>query len=196
MAISLALGVTDHDRHAHLRAGTRWSDVNFWSPEPRSFRTLRPGEPFLFQAKAPVNLILGGGVFAHAADMPSSFAWEAFGEANGAPSLREMRARIARCRRDGTRGDFPFAARALVEPTFWPEETWFEPSTSFGRQIVGFEGLWHRRSEGPRALGGRGRPHRRVLRRSRRGVRPVRHATACPAPPRPRRVNDEEAFLA
>ena len=118
MTISLVLGVTDHDWLAHLRAGAPWSEVNFWSPKPRSFHALRPGELFLFKAKAPVNLIVGGGVFAHAADMPSSLAREAFGEADGAPSLREMRARIARDRRDGARGDFPIGARVLVEPTF------------------------------------------------------------------------------
>ena len=140
MTILLVLGVTDHDWLAHLRAGAPWPEVNFWSPAPRSFRALRPGELFLFKAKAPVNRVVGGGVFAHAADMPSSLAWEAFGEANGAASLQEMRARIARYRKDGARGDFPIGARVLVEPTFWPEELWFAPPASFGRQIVSFKG--------------------------------------------------------
>lgn len=139
MTISLVVGVTDRDWFGHLRAGAPWPEVNFWSPAPRPFRALRPGELFLFKLKAPVNRIVGGGVFAHATDMPSSLAWEAFGQANGAASLEEMRARIAKYRKDGTRGDFPIGARVLVEPVFWPEEMWLEPPVSFAGQIVSFK---------------------------------------------------------
>ena len=127
MTIWVVLGVADHDRLAHLRAGASWPEVNFRSPAPRTFRALRPGELFLFEAESPANRVVGGGVFAHAADMPPSLAWDAFGEANGAASLQEMRARIARYRKDGARGDFPIGARVLVEPAFWPEEMWFAP---------------------------------------------------------------------
>lgn len=138
MTVSLVVGVTDRDWFDHLRAGAPWPEVNFWSPAPRTFRALTPGELFLFKLKAPVNRIVGGGVFVHAADMPSSLAWEAFGQGNGAASLMEMRGRIAKYRRDSTRGDFPIGARVLVEPTFWPEEMWLTPPASFSPQTVSF----------------------------------------------------------
>ena len=148
MSISLVVGVTDRDWFDHLRAGAPWAEVNFWSPAPRTFRALTPGELFLFKLKAPVNRIVGGGVFAHAADMPSSLAWEAFGQGNGAASLAEMRSRIAKYRRDGTRGDFPIGARVLVEPTFWPEAMWLDPPASFSPQIVSVKGYTTAEAEG------------------------------------------------
>ena len=62
-------------------------------------RALEPGELFLFKLHAPRNFIVGGGVFAYENSLRCSLAWEAFGESNGASSLGEMRARIAKYRR-------------------------------------------------------------------------------------------------
>lgn len=138
MTLSLVVAVTDGDWFEHLSRGAPWPEVNFWAPSARAFRALRPGELFLFKLKAPVDRIVGGGVFAHAAEMPASLAWEAFGEGNGAPSLMAMRRRIARYRRDGTRGDFPIGARVVVEPTFWPEADWLAPP-SWAANTVSFK---------------------------------------------------------
>jgi putative restriction endonuclease len=71
---------------------------------------------------APRNAIVGGGIFAYATTLPCSLAWEAFKEANGAPSAKEMRARIARYRKAdaGDRSDFEIGCRILTqhcEPT-------------------------------------------------------------------------------
>ena len=85
MAVRIVIAVTDRDWHAHLRALPGIAEANFWSPSPRSFQALKPGEFFLFKLKAPIHKVVGGGVFAHAADMASSLAWEAFGESNGPP---------------------------------------------------------------------------------------------------------------
>ena len=154
MAVRLVVGVTDRDWFEHLRARPHVGEANFWSPSPRSFKALSPGELFLFKLKAPVDRIVGAGVFAHAADMPSSLAWEAFGEANGAGSLVEMRRRIAKYRGgDDPRGDFAIGCRVLTDPTFWTEEMWLPPPASWSPQIVSFRGwstdeaegraLWH-----------------------------------------------------
>lgn len=48
---------------------------------------------FLFNLRTPRNFIVGGGIFAYANALPCSLAWDAFKEANGARSAREMRAR-------------------------------------------------------------------------------------------------------
>ena len=99
MSVRLIIAVTDGDWFDLLRRKPGLSEVNFWSPSDSAFRALQPGELFLFKLHAPNNFIVGGGIFAHANSMPCSLAWEAFGEANGANSLAEMRARIAKYRR-------------------------------------------------------------------------------------------------
>ena len=96
MAVKLVIAVTDREWFDQLRAMPEPADVNFWAPSGgRSFKALASGELFLFKLRAPQNLIVGGGVFVHANTMPCSLAWEAFGAANGARSLEEMRRRIA-----------------------------------------------------------------------------------------------------
>ena len=62
----------------------------------------------------------------HETNLPCSLAWEAFGEENGAATLREMRARIARytSRPAEDRDDFPIGCRILTQPFFLPEHAW------------------------------------------------------------------------
>src|SRR5215211_2113371 len=99
MGINLVVAVTDNDWFEMLRAQANLSEVNFWAPSAANFRALQSGEMFLFKLHAPRNVIVGGGIFAYANALPCSLAWEAFKEANGAPSAKEMRARIARYRK-------------------------------------------------------------------------------------------------
>ena len=89
------VGVTDGDWYELLAAQAHLDEVNFWQPGGnRVFRVLEPGELFLFKLHSPQNFIVGGGVFAHATILPISLAWDAFGIANGAPTLQEMRERV------------------------------------------------------------------------------------------------------
>src|ERR1700732_2627234 len=101
MSINLVVAVTDNDWFEMLRKHPNLREVNFWAPSAANFRALQPGELFLFKLHAPRNAIVGGGIFAYASSLPWSLAWEAFREANGARSAREMRARIARYRSSG-----------------------------------------------------------------------------------------------
>lgn len=96
---------------------------------------------FLFKLHAPDNFIVGGGVFAHANALPCSLAWEAFGEANGAATLAEMRARIARYKRLPTAdwSDFQVGCRLLTQPLFLPESEWIPVPASFAKNIVSFK---------------------------------------------------------
>lgn len=141
MAVNLVVAVTDRDWFEHLRRRPDLFEVNFWAPSDRSFRALQPGELFLFKLHAPANYIVGGGVFAYANALPCSLAWEAFGEANGARSLTEMRARIARYRRaDPTdRSDFPIGCRILTQPFFLDEEAWIPVPANWSANIVSFK---------------------------------------------------------
>lgn len=128
--MKLVVAVTDRDWFEHLRSRPEITEVNFWSPGTAVFRALQPGELFFFKLHAPENLIAGFGVFAHAnaLPLPCSLAWEAFGEANGARSLAEMRARIARYRSAplDDRTDFPIGCRILAPTFFFENSDWKE----------------------------------------------------------------------
>jgi hypothetical protein len=126
----------------HLRVKPELAELNFWSPSATNFRALEPGELFLFKLHAPRNFIVGGGVFAYANSLPCSLAWEAFGESNGANSLIEMRARIAKYRRvlPNDRTDFAIGCRILTQPFFLPEQRWIPMPESWSSNIVSFKG--------------------------------------------------------
>jgi putative restriction endonuclease len=142
MAVRLIVAVTDGDWFDQLRRKADLTEVNFWSPSDSSFRALQPGELFLFKLHAPNNFIVGGGVFAHANSMPCSLAWEAFGVANGARSLSEMRTRIARYRRvkPDEKEDFVIGCRVLTQPFFLGQSRWIPVPDSFLKNIVKFKG--------------------------------------------------------
>ena len=141
MPIKLVVAVTDRDWFEHLRARPHITEVNFWSPGAASFRALEAGELFFFKLHAPANFIAGFGVFAHANTLPCSVAWEAFGEGNGATTLQEMRARIARYRHAAPedRSDFIIGCRVLAPAFFFDENDWLEVPQSWSRNIVSFK---------------------------------------------------------
>lgn len=138
MAIKLVVAVTDSDWFSLLRQQTLLKEVNFWAPSDKSFKALQPGELFLFKLHAPVNKIVGGGVFAYASSFPLSLAWESFGIANGATTLTEMRRRIAKYRHAGAddRSDFSIGCRILTQPFFLDEHDWLPVPASWSDNIV------------------------------------------------------------
>lgn len=138
MAIKLAIAVTDNEWFEMLRRRPDLDEVNFWAPGAKNFRALQRGEMFLFKLHAPRNVIVGGGIFALSNVMPCSLAWEAFGEANGARSEREMRTRIVRYRSvaPGDRSDFSIGCRILTQPFFFEESDWIPVPASWSPNIV------------------------------------------------------------
>lgn len=142
MAVKLVVAVTDSDWFDHLRARQEVSEVNFWAPSGINFKALEPGELFLFKLHAPRNYIVGGGIFAYSNLLPCSLAWEAFGENNGAVSLQQMRARIAKYRKAAPddRNDFVVGCRILTQPFFLRESQWIPVPDSWSSNIVSFKG--------------------------------------------------------
>jgi len=141
MPVRLIVAVTDGEWFDQLRQRPGISEVNFWSPSDTGFRALQSGEFFLFKLHSPNNFIVGDGVFLHANSMPCSLAWEAFKENNGASSLSQMRARIARYRRiapDG-RDDFTIGCRILTQPFFLDRSQWIRIPASFALTTVTFK---------------------------------------------------------
>ena len=141
MSVRLIVAVTDGDWFAHLRRLPGLAEVNFWAPSAASFKALEPGELFLFKLHAPNNFIVGGGVFAYANVLPCSLAWDAFGEANGATTLLQMRLRIAKYRkaRPDDRSDFAIGCRILTQPFFYEERDWIPVPESWSPNIVTFK---------------------------------------------------------
>ena len=141
MPINLVIAVTDGEWFDMLRQQPNLDEVNFWAPSAANFRALQPGELFLFKLHAPRNVIVGGGIFAYANALPCSLAWEAFREKNGARSLPEMRARIARYRRadPSDRSDFEIGCRILTQPFFFDEADWIAIPPSWSPNIVSFK---------------------------------------------------------
>lgn len=141
MGINLVVAVTDEDWFNLLRSQPLIDEVNFRSPSPRTFQALRPGELFLFKLHSPKNFIVGGGVFAHADQLPCSLAWEAFGIKNGAHSYREMRERIAKYRRADLSAnlDFEIGCRMLTQPFFLDERDWIQVPEDWSPNIVSFK---------------------------------------------------------
>jgi putative restriction endonuclease len=141
MPVRLVVAVTDRDWFEHLRSRPEITEVNFWSPGSAAFRALEPGELFFFKLHAPQNYIAGFGIFAHANTLPCSLAWDAFGDANGADTFEEMRARIARYRHAAPRdrSDFVIGCRVLAPAFFFDESDWLEVPQSWARNIVSFK---------------------------------------------------------
>jgi putative restriction endonuclease len=121
------VGVTDGEWYQQLSAEPGLEEVNFWQPSgSRGFKALSPGEVFLFKLHSPENFIVGGGYFAHATLLPTSLAWEAFGRANGATTLTEMKARIEKYRRlkPDRNADYTIGCILLEQPFFLPRARW------------------------------------------------------------------------
>lgn len=138
MGVNLVVAVTDSDWFDMLRNRPDLMEVNFWAPSPKNFHALETGELFLFKLHAPRNMIVGGGVFTHANTLPVSIAWDAFGEANGARSLQQMKERIVKYRSDveDHRGDFTIGCRILSQPFFFEEQDWIPVPSSWSPNIV------------------------------------------------------------
>jgi putative restriction endonuclease len=147
------VGVTDYDWFRFLAARPGIDEVNFWQPSGGvEFKALQPGELFLFKLHSPRNFVVGGGVFAHWSRLPVSLAWEAFAEKNGAASLEEMRARLARYRnvQDDPRADYEVGCILLEQPFFLDEPEWIPAPADWSRNIVRGKGYDGRKGEGRR----------------------------------------------
>lgn len=133
------VGITDRDWFDLLSSRPQLDEVNFWQPSGnRQFKALHSGELFLFKLHSPDNFIVGGGVYAHSTLLPTSLAWESFGVANGARNLTEMRARVAKYRRqsEDRKADYTIGCILLAQPFFLPRESWIPVPSDWKPNIV------------------------------------------------------------
>lgn len=130
------VAITDLDWFTYLSA-QKPDEVNFWQPSAHGFKRLRPGEPLLFKLHSPRNYIVGGGFFSHYTELPLTFAWDAFGNKNGAQSLDEMRARVWKYRsgKPAAGKEEVIGCIMLQQPFFFPESDWI-PASDWPMQAV------------------------------------------------------------
>jgi putative restriction endonuclease len=127
------VGITDNNWFNFLSKIPSIDEVNFWQPSPDSqFQALKRGELFLFKLHRSKitnyrDLIAGGGVFVSFSILPISFAWDTFGNKNGAGSYDTMRRQIVHYRRvqDNRLEDFQIGCIILTQPFFFDESEWF-----------------------------------------------------------------------
>ncbi len=132
--MKLYVGITDYDWYSLHASKESVEEVNFWRPSPTaSFKALQPGEMFLFKLHAPKNFIVGGGFFTRFLPLPLSLAWAAFGEANGARSLAEVRMRISKYRKQPIAPieDPHIGCILLGEPFFFDQSDWIPSPPDF-----------------------------------------------------------------
>jgi len=134
----LYVGVTDGDWFRFLSSRGNVDEVNFWQPSPQNLPRLALGDLFLFKLKAPHNAIAGGGYFLRALQMPVSYAWQAYGENNGAATQENLRARLVRLRQGAgiERGDFQIGCLLLTRPFFLAEPQWIPQPKTWASNIV------------------------------------------------------------
>jgi putative restriction endonuclease len=138
LLMKLYVGITDYDWFKLHASTPEVEEVNFWRPSSTAtFKALQWGEPFLFKLHSPRNFIVGGGFFTKFLQLPVSLAWDAFGEANGATSLNEVRLRIAKYRKHsiGPTEDPQIGCILLEEPFFFEEGDWIPIPEDFKQGI-------------------------------------------------------------
>jgi putative restriction endonuclease len=138
LEMKMYVGVTDWGWFSKLRR-TNVEEVNFWKPGGKqSFKALRPGELFLFKLHSPKDYIVGGGIFVKFLFMPISYAWEAFGAANGVENLPELYRRVKKYRetQKGIERDPQIGCILLSKPFFLPEESWIPVPNDWNKSIV------------------------------------------------------------
>ncbi len=121
------VAITDPRWYRELRESS-FEEVNFWKPSARLRFRAPEFSPFFFKLPKPHNAICGFGFFAQYTALPIWLAWDAFGPANGCPSLQELEHRIRehreRFRYEPGDRDSLIGCIQIVNPVFFPEGRW------------------------------------------------------------------------
>ena len=132
------VGITDFDWFKTLKQAN-CDEVNFWKPGGRTnFKVLNEGDMFLFKLHSPRDYIVGGGFFLKFSILPSSLAWEAFGIANGANNLVELKDRVYKYKKTNRMSDPDpqIGCIILSMPFYWNERDWIPAPKDWDRNIV------------------------------------------------------------
>ncbi len=136
--MKIYLGVTDIDWFRFL-ANRENEDINFWQPGGKArLRVIKPGAPFLFKLKTPINAIAGVGFFSSHTILPLDVAWNIFGEGNGVESYFHFKRKIVKYR--GQNNPFEnnpnIGCIILTDPIFFDRADWIPAPPDWSRSIV------------------------------------------------------------
>jgi putative restriction endonuclease len=133
--MKLFVGVTN-DHWFRFLSERKPDEVNFWRPRSQTdFKSLQPGDIFLFKLHSPLDFIAGGGVFVRHTFLPLRLAWQAFGEKNGVPDIETFERRILEHREESELG-LQLGCTILVEPFFWTRDLWIPAPSDWKKNIV------------------------------------------------------------
>lgn len=138
MHVRMYVGITDFDWFKTLKQAN-CDEINFWKPGGRTnFKALNEGDMFLFKLHSPRDYIVGGGFFLKFSILPSSLAWEAFGVANGANSLMELKNRVYKYKKTNRLSDPDpqIGCIILSMPFYLDERNWIQVPKDWDRNIV------------------------------------------------------------
>ena len=132
--MKLFIANTDVDWYRHLSKLADQlgglDEANFWKPSGgANFKALSFGEPLVFKLKkAHGHAIVGFGLFAAFRRLSVREAWDSFGQANGAPTLADVVARVGKYVKTPPGELLPRTHRIgcilLAAPVFFPHEMW------------------------------------------------------------------------
>lgn len=133
---------TDIDWYRHFRAVGADDDINFWKPMgDAGFKALSFGQPLIFKAKKAFgNAIIGFGYFTQFHTASVKDAWNAFGPANGAPTLPDMLTRVRKYAERKGIGTITerhtIGCIILSSSVFFAEEDWIQGPADWADSIV------------------------------------------------------------
>ena len=135
--MQIYVGITDYNWFQFLK-NNKADEVNFWKPGSQPFKALQENDLFLFKLHAPQNYIVGGGYFVKYSLLPTYLAWEAFGEKNGTPSLRDLNSAIEKYRaKNNIIVQNPqIGCIILTDVFYFDEQDWIPAPENFSRSIV------------------------------------------------------------
>jgi putative restriction endonuclease len=133
--MKLFVGVTNNEWFRFL-SERKPDEVNFWRPRSQmDFKALQPGDLFLFKLHSPLDFIVGGGVFLKHDRFPLAWVWQAFGLKNGVPDYETFERRILE-HRSPDELHRHVGCTILVQPFFWPRESWIAVPSDWSKNIV------------------------------------------------------------
>lgn len=133
--MKLFVGVTNNEWFRYL-SERKPDEVNFWRPRSQlDFKALQPGDVFLFKLHSPLDFIAGGGVFLRHDRFPLPWVWQAFGQNNGVPDYETFERRILE-HRSADELHRHLGCTILVQPFFWPRESWIPVPRDWSKNIV------------------------------------------------------------
>lgn len=135
--MNVYVGITDGDWYDYL-SGNQYTEVNFWKPSGKSFKTLQEGDLFLLKLKAGRGgKIAGGGFFVSATTTSIEWAWRAFGNENGVNSLTELSDKIWRYKGEDALRSYTASVTCIIlmDVFYFSPEDWFDAPGNW-RSIV------------------------------------------------------------